>query len=152
METEKPKTFEEVRQYLASFSCISGGGCGVAALAMYKWLDKQGEIEDDFKFVLCYRVRDEETYINNVGVLRNKNGKAQACDHIGIYYDGKYIDCRRSLDLTDYGTIQFISYDDTWFMQNALNNVGTWNTMFDRKQHIPEIEEALDISLKEIER
>ena len=151
MAKEKLKTLEEIRLYLSSIERINQGGCGVSALAMYKWLAKHDEIDSDFKFVFCYASYDENTYINNVGVLKNKTGKAIACDHIGIYYDGKHIDCRDELHLTNYGTIQFVSYDQTWFIQNAINNIGSWNPAFNRGRWVPRIEKELGISLKEIE-
>lgn len=151
MAKEKLKTLAEVRQYLSSIERINQGGCGVAALAMYKWLAKHDEIDHHFKFVFCYASYDEYTYVNNVGVLKNKIGKAIACEHIGIYYDDKYLDCNSELPLTRYGTIQFVSYDQTWFIQNAINNIGSWNPAFNRNKWIPKIEKELGISLKEIE-
>ena len=151
MSIKNPKTFEEVRNYLSCIPAINQGGCGVAALAMYKWLRKQNEIEHRFKFVLCYGGYDEKTYLNNIGVLRNGKGTAIACEHIGIFYNGSYIDCDSDLPLYKYGTIQFIDYDEEWFMTNVLNNKGSWNYMFDRT-NISKIEKDLKIDLKGIER
>lgn len=146
----KPKTFEEVRNYLALIPRINQGGCGIAALAMYKWLAKENKIDPHFKFILCYEY-ETEAYINNVNVLKDGEGKAIACHHIGIYYDEKYLDCNKEILLSQYDTIQFISFQNAWFIQNALNNIITWNSAFDRK-YITQIEEELGINLKEIEK
>jgi hypothetical protein len=146
-----PETFEEVRNYLGAIPRINQGGCGVAALAMYKWLAKENEIDHHFKFVLCY---DHETdaYINNIGVLRNGEGQAVACRHIGIYYDGKYLDCNNEIMLSHYDTIQFVRLEDTWFIQSALNNIVSWNNLFERKRWLSQIERDLGISLMEIKK
>lgn len=148
---EKPRSFLEVRKYLSDIPSINQGGCGVAALAMYKWLVKKDKIDYTFSFVLCYNYQTEE-YVNNSHVLRTRKGDAVACHHVVIYYEQQFLDCNGKMEPSIYDTLQFVKYDDAWFMQNAINNKSSWNSMFDRKTWVPEIEEMLDISLKEIKK
>lgn len=144
---DKPETFQEVREFLSSFHAIHGGGCGIAALAMYRWLYKHNKVPDHFKFVACYEKHQGDEYVNNMKVLRTGDGKAVACSHVAIYYDSIVIDCREDVCLHRYDLIQFIG--PTWFIVNMVNNVRTWNSWFDR-DNIHIIEEVLDISLSDM--
>jgi hypothetical protein len=146
----EPKTFDEVREFLSRIYSIHGGGCGVAALAMYKWLKKNNQLTYDFKFVICYDpdYDDDNRYLNNMKVLRTKEGKAMATSHMGIINGGVPIDSWGSIQLTRYGLIQFVAFE--WFMTNMINNKGSWNSEFNRDESIPLIEKTLDIDLSEI--
>jgi hypothetical protein len=145
-----PKTFDEVREFLSRIPSIHGGGCGIAALAIYKWLEKNDELNHDFRFVICYDpdYDDDNRYLNNMKVLRTKEGKAMATSHIGIVNGGVPIDCWGPIHLTRYGLIQFVQFE--WFMTNMINNRGSWNPSFNRRDNIPYIEQILDIDLSEI--
>lgn len=146
----EPKTFDEVREFLSRVSSIHGGGCGIAAFAMYKWLKKNEQLTYDFKFVICYDPDndDDNRYLNNMKVLRSKEGKAMATSHIGIINGRVPIDCWGSIHLTRYGLIQFVQFE--WFMTNMINNRGSWNPSFNREESIPLIEKTLNIDLSEI--
>lgn len=147
---ESIKTFDDVRSFLSSIYSIHGGGCGVSALAMYKWLKKNDQLNYDFKFVICYDpdVDDDDRYLNNMKVLRTKEGNAMATSHLGIINGGYPMDSWGQIHLTRYGLIQFVNVE--WFMINMINNKGSWNPSFDRKTNIPRIEQALGIDLSEI--
>ena len=140
-------TFNEVRDYLASIPCISRGGCGVAAYAMYLWLKKNKQLHKEFKFVLLYKTDDEDTYQNNMKVLLNEEGNAIACSHIAVFNGDQTVDCDSEIVLSNYGFIQFVT--ESWFMLNILANVITWNPAFDR-DHINTIEHKLDIKILKI--
>ncbi len=144
---KKIKTFEEVRAYLDSVSMINCGGCGVSAYAMYKWLCKNNQLDDEFRFVCCYRTEQDDCYINNVQVLRSGKGEAIACSHIGIYNGDQAIDSDSVIRLHTYGYIHYVSAD--WFIRNMINNRGTWNAWFDR-ENIPVIARDLDIDLSDL--
>jgi len=145
----EPKTFEEVQKFLSNIPSINGGGCGIAAFTMYKWLKKHGELNYGFRFVACYdsAYDDENRYINNMKVLRTKEGKAMASSHIAITNGGPVLDCNGYITLTRYDLIQFIGAE--WFITNMINNTGSWNPSFDR-EHIRYIEQILDLDLSEI--
>ncbi len=145
---EKYKTFEEVRNYLQAIPHIHCGGCGISAYAMYLWLKANKQLPNDFKFVFCYACYDEDNYMNNQNVMRTKNGNVAAPCHIGIVYNGKYIeyiDCCEEINISGYKYIQFAN--EEWFIKNAIDNVSTWNNTFDRRL-VNKIEKRLKIKLK----
>lgn len=139
------KTLKEVQKYLNSIDCINCGGCGIAAYSMYLQLKKNNLITDKFKFVLCYKSYCEDCYVNNQDVLRNHSGNAIAPTHMVIYYNNEYLDSTGVEDVSDYKWIQHVT--EEWFIQNCINNVPTWNYMFDRSFYIPKIEQTLGINL-----
>lgn len=144
---KKPKSFAEVRRYLSNVPAINCGGCGVAALAMYKWLKKNDKLHDDFKFVACYSNGQSDVYENNMRVLRDREGKAIAVSHLAIYHGSKIIDCSSPVYLPEYQLLQF--FEPEWFIVNMIKNKRTWNDWFDRRV-IPDIEKDLDIDLSDI--
>ena len=143
------KTLDEVRSYLSDIDCINCGGCGISSYSMYLWLKKNNLIDDTFKFVLCYTSYCESCYVNNSNVLRSGLGDAIAPSHMVIFYDKQYIDCDRIIDISLYNYVQHVS--EEWFIINCLNNLDTWNSMFDRNV-IDDIEINLGISLGNIEK
>jgi hypothetical protein len=112
---------------------------------MYLWLNDNKQLPDDFKFVFCYNSYDEDNYMNNQNVMRTKNGTAAAPYHIGIVYNGKYIDCSEEINISGYKYIQFAN--EEWFIKNAIDNVSTWNNTFDRRL-VSKIEKRLKIKLE----
>ncbi len=149
---EKPKTFEEVRQFLATIPAIHLGGCGISAYAMYKWLLKNEELSkvQKMKFMLCYDYLEKDVYENNLkNLYMKKIHEISGCCHVGLYYDYEFIDCEKNINRKRYDYIQFIESDDDWFLLAAINNKNTWNPTFNR-EHIAQIEEALEIDLQEI--
>ena len=143
------KTLQEVRDYLAQIPYINNGGCGVAAYAMYQWLKSNNQLDPDFKFVMCYMGCYEDVYMNNLRVIREKDGNAIACSHIAIWNCDKVIDCDNEINLPRYSYVQFVQ--EEWFILNALNNIDTWNFRFDR-EHITTIEKKLKINLSQINK
>lgn len=139
-------SFEDVRNYLASIPNINKGGCGVAALAMYRWLKKNNQLCSNFKFVILYSCwHDADIIENNKHVLQTGHGSAVACSHICIT-NGMYevIDSDSEIDASNYKDVQYIS--EEWFLINMLDNVGSWNTLFDRKW-VKSIEKKLNIDI-----
>lgn len=143
------KTLEEVREFLNGIYNINIGGCGIASLAIYKWLQKQGKNMDRIKFVYLYKSYNEEQYLNNEGVLRDNKGTPEAPAHCCISYDGKFIDSEGEVELTKYKWIQIIDEED--FIRKSLNNTSTWNSMFNRT-HIKKIEDNLGIIMEDIKQ
>lgn len=141
-----PKDFNEVRNFLDGIPFINNGGCGISALAMYKWL-KKNKLDVDCKFVALYENNQEECYENNCRVLRTKKGNAMAMSHMAICNAGVTMDSSEILSIDRWKIVQF--FDAEWFMVNMLNNRGSWNNLFDRS-FMREIEEVLEISLEEI--
>ena len=59
------KTFDEVLNFLSNIPSINCGGCGISALAMYRWLKKHGKTTEETAFY--YLENDYERHNNNKG-------------------------------------------------------------------------------------
>jgi len=143
---ESIKTFEDVRKFLNSIEDINAGGCGVSALAMYRWLKDNNQL-DDTKIVLMYDSFEKQEYLNNKKVLRQKNGVPIAPSHCCIYQDGEFVDSTEKLKISEYKWFQIINEED--FLKKVIVDGQYWNAMFDRK-NIKIIEDKLNIDLSDI--
>ena len=141
------ETLKEVQKYLNQIDNINTGGCGISALAMYRWLKKNDQLQNT-KFVYCYSSKD--VYLNNSNVLRNKSGKASATSHAVLLHDGQFIDSKGIKDISIYGWVQIIEEEE--FIIKTLNDdVSEWNSYFDRN-NIVKIEQELGIDLSDVKR
>lgn len=138
------KTFTEVRRYLNAVPHINNGGCGVSALAMYRWLHKNNQL-DNTKFVFLYN--DESTFKNNSQALHNKLCTVEAPTHVVLLHKGKFIDCEKEVNLSEWG--EFIQVvDESELLERGLDE-GDWNEAFNRN-YIPKIERKLKVDLSDI--
>jgi len=142
----KPKTLKQAQKFLSKIPNINDGGCGVSALSLYRWIKDNLEIGNT-KFVFLYPKDEEDRYKNNSRALINEDDEAEACDHCCLFYKNEFIDCDGVELLDRYEWIQMIDQED--FIKRALENVGDWNSCFDRRQ-IKNIEKGLGIDLEDI--
>jgi hypothetical protein len=141
-------TFSDVQKNLKSIITIHLGGCGISAIAMYRWLKKNNQLPTDTKFVFF---SDKFDYQHNYRCLKNNKGTPNSCYHIGLYYKKKYIDCKGMIDKKSVNfSLKKLKIKDESFVISALNNIYQWNTAFKREKHIPEIEEQLNVDLSDI--
>ncbi len=141
-------TLQEVRNYLEDIPKIDHGGCGLAALAMYRWLKKNHKgRRKRLLFVYLYSQKTDSYFTNNKKILEGNMGEPTSCGHACIYYDGKYMDSSIIIDVSYYGSVQHITEEE--FIKDSINNIGKWNVKFDR-YYVDVIAEALDIDLSDI--
>ena len=140
----KPKKLKQAQKFLSKIPYINDGGCGISALALYRWIKNNLEIGNT-KFVFLYN--EENRYLNNTRVLRDEEGEAEAPDHCCLLYKGEFVDCDGDHIVSKYSWIQMIDEED--FIKRALDNVGDWNSCFDRGE-IKNIEDGLGIDLEDI--
>ena len=142
------KTFNDVRDYLSSIPKINYGGCGFAALAMYRWLQKYNK-EENIELVFLYSSWcDEETYHQNNKFIFNKSRTIDSCSHAAIKFNDSIIDCnniRNYADIYD-GSYKYIHHISEHFIKKSLRCRSKWNPSFDRK-YVKQIEKDLNISL-----
>jgi hypothetical protein len=130
----KIETFDEARKFLSGIPHIDYGGCGVVAISMQRWLEKnEGE---NSGIILLYRPskKDDGSF-------------SRGPSHCGIEYKGTIIDRNEVLRLELYSNWMRISPGG---MVNLLNNLNDWNQSFDRKSQVPVISEGLGIDLSDI--
>lgn len=133
------KEFEDVRSYLSNIPSINNGGCGYAALAMYRFLNKR---HNSCRIVFLHDFTDSSS-INNLKYLNGETSTADSCSHVCILYNNKLIDCKEEINVSYYRTI-FVSRGED-MLTNALKN-GKWNPDFDKRM-ISNIEQKLNINL-----
>lgn len=139
------KTFDEVRNYLDSVEEINAGGCGVAALAMYRWLKKMNLLKGDEYFVFCFSSKHAQNYKNNKRFLDLDSLVADSASHIYLNYGGWCYDSYDKIKYVCYTTYLEVTEEH---LLNSLN-FGGWNSTFDRK-YVKEIMDVLDIDLTDV--
>ena len=137
----KLETLTDVTKYLDSIPDINSGGCGVAALAIYRWLKKQGKKS---QIVFGYGGW-------NCGFSRNeslKNGTNEtpsACSHAVVLYNGNYYDSNGESIDPPYSQNHSLPI---WVVVKTLNT-RDWNSEFDRR-YIRQIAKDLNVNLSDI--
>ena len=146
--SEPNESFEDVREFLSNISCINCGGCGLSALVMYRWLKKYNKLEEGTK--ILFLDNDENNHLNNKECMSNKQGVLKAPSHIVIALKDTYvIDCEHiqyNIGLR-YDYILEVAEN---YLVECLNNLKSWNNMFDRNEAISNIENKLHINLSDI--
>ena len=141
------KNLNEVREFLSGIPCINEGGCGIAALAMYRWLKKNHTSEEMSKIKFVYIEWDDDSvYEHNERF--NDGYWLDAPTHCVLLYKGNYIDSNGDVDFDKWGDYTFEINDESVIVDSIIN--GCWNSMFDREKWIPIIEKELGIDLSDI--
>lgn len=142
----KIKTFSGVQKFLRKIPNIHCGGCGVSALAMYRWLKKENLLQST-KFVFLYH--NKTTYHNNSKEMETRSGTILAPSHCILLHDGRFVDATGNVDLKRWGPyVQIIDAED--FVEESLYDGDNWNECFIREDAIPYIEENLNIDLSDV--
>jgi hypothetical protein len=140
------EALSEVRNYLNSISYINNGGCGIAALVMFRWMKKNRISTKGVKFHFMERF-DVNTINNNKKYLKTKSGKPQATSHIGLIIDDITVDST-GIAYREMYPFHLVTKSINILIE-AINNVGSWCPFFDRNT-IPTIEKDLGIDLSDV--
>lgn len=135
------KTFDQLKEFLSNIPCIHHGGCGIATLAMYKFLRNNGE---DCNIAYLHKSSDVNGAINNLNYYRDNTQTPDSANHVCLFYLGQFMDCSKILNPSDYKCIIFGNEE---MLLKSVKNVSKWNSDFDRETNIPLIEEFLEFSL-----
>lgn len=141
------KTLEQVLEFLDNIPNINSGGCGISALAVYKWLKKNDALSEDFAIVYLHRwdTYDRDT---NRSFLKGENDNATACSHAIFRYNGVYYDSegKNESSVRDDNSVIIPAEHVERFMKASLKD-GNWNTSFNRAKGVKVIESNLGIEL-----
>jgi hypothetical protein len=140
------KTLDEVQQFLSNIPSINCGGCGISALAMYRWLKKHGKTTEQTAFY--YLENDAERHNNNKSYYSNKDIALIAPCHVVLYHNDQTIDCDGYKPISSY-SYQLIEKSEE-FLIKMINNIHSWNYSFNRKNHVKHIAKTLGIDLSDI--
>jgi hypothetical protein len=155
MARKKIITINDVFAYLAWIPYINLGGCGISALAIYRWLEKENLLiknpiskGQNTRFVFLYEGNGKHIFDNNKEAIKDINTEPIAPNHAVLFHDGNYIDVDGIIDVSTYKWMQNISNED--FIIRANNTVDYWNPSFDRNKYLRLIEKRLGIDLSDI--
>lgn len=142
------KTLAQVQDKLDSIYAINWGGCGISALAMYRWLYNNDMLAGDEHFVYLYVSHDHNFGINDK-LLKSKRTKNKigSCSHIMLFHNGKVHDSR-GCKIRDHYVYKHDNITEKQLI-HALNH-GDWNDDFDREEQMPKIERMLEVDLSDI--
>ena len=146
---EPNESFEDVREFLNNITSINSGGCGLSALVMYRWLKKYNKLPEDTK--ILFLDNDENNHLNNKECMSNKEGTLKAPSHIVMFLNGIHIDCA-NVQYNVAMRFDYILEVAEEYLVACLNNIFSWNYMFDRNEAISEIESKLHIDLSDVDK
>ena len=148
----KIEGFDKIRGFLSEIPNIGYGGCGVAALAMYRWLISQGFNKQYISFLMGYNRHN--SYVNNSKAYADSTSLPNACSHVGLviqYEDNDLIlDCDKRLHINSYTYGQIVN--DKGLLSSLNTNPDEWNDDFNRRKYIPIIENELKIDLSDVSK
>ena len=141
------KKLEDVLSYLNRIPCINAGGCGISALAIYRWL-KVNDNKGKLSFAYMYRDNSDSSLINNKNALKTGD-TLETPAHVMVKINKPF--CFKKLidseGMTNSRYIYGHSVDEKRMLETI--NWSSWNDSFDRK-HVRQIQKALKINLSDV--
>lgn len=141
--------FEERLYRLNEINNINAGGCGVAAVAIYRFLTQNGLYSKYLSFAFAYKGWDASLYESNLNKHNNGNyDELEVPSHVVLKFKNKFFIDSNGYD-TDpqYDLFHDVSHDEVLI---NVNHSG-WNWIFDRRKEIPKIEKILNVNLSDID-
>lgn len=142
------KTIFDVCKFLDRIENINCGGCGIAALAMYRWLKKNNLLCGDEKFVYLYSFRSEYLFYENQKYFCGESKKMFPASHIGLFHNNRIYDSEGSVNKNGYLHSHETSVEKV--LVKSLKNHTHWNDEFKRNDNINIISKTLDINLNDV--
>lgn len=132
-----------IQQILTQCKRINNGGCAIAAITMYRWL-QQNNLHNNIVFVFGDKYSEE--YNLNSQYINNK--EITSSHHVYLYNPKlKYrFDCTGRISKYPYEIIT----DDINYVIQCINSLQHWNPVFERDKYIPIIQKRTGINLSDI--
>lgn len=115
---------------LSTIDALNCGGCGIAALAIKQWVDREFP-EKEAQIV--YLFNDFDIRNNKANLLNNNAG---SCMHAMVLIDGKYYDSERyGVDLHEvpnYESLIETFEPSANLVMTSVQHVALWNCWFER--------------------
>ena len=139
---------ESVLDVLNNIPAINQGGCGISALAIYRWCKKNGVSVNDNPFVvLC---EDEWELEHNNNACANGEVNDIQIPHIVIEIGGELTDSEG----IEGELISRLPYRQDYQLNEdellSLVNTNAWNSWFNRRQWKDYIAQELNIDLSDV--
>lgn len=149
----RPKKLTTVLRRLNKIDAINIGGCGISALAIYRWCKKNDIKVDDRPFIFLWRDGYEWESTHNEECLENGELKSvEVPAHVIIELGNGIYDSKGEAgnDLSFPIQQGYQLNEDELLV--IINNIDKWNSFFRRSRAIPTIEQALGINLSDVDR
>lgn len=138
MNTSLHSKLQDVRKTLNNITNINYGGCGIAALAMYLYAEKNfGKKPLIF---LTYENYSTGDFRRNKEFSKTNTGYVESPSHVVLKYSNKYFDTRGTMDVPKEPLKHKVSVDV--LIHIIINAV--WNPDFNRA-YMQNIEKELNI-------
>ena len=129
---------------------INAGGCGVSALAIYRWCKANNIQIEDRPFVFLWSSHDErDAERNDILLNEGKLNDVEVPAHVAVrLHDTEF-------DSEGDNAGESWSIHQTYLLNEAellivINESSGWNSLFRRRVHVPEIEQALGVDLSDV--
>jgi hypothetical protein len=147
--TTKPVTYKQARESLNYIDNINCGGCGIAALALYRW--RKAHRLKTYGFSFLYQKYDDwELKHNQRCIESNDLDSIEVPAHIALRVGTRLHDSNGanakdscSTPLTQHGINESI-------LLYVINEIDGWNSTFNRRRAIPQIENLLGVDLSDV--
>lgn len=138
---ELPPKLQELRTLLGNIPSINNGGCGVAALAMYR-VAREYDLPVNIMFLYTDWFRD--AYNNNMAFMNKTGAYADSCNHVVLEINGIVFDSRNAdMDISRYTMRHRVT--EALLLASLHNDV--WTTTFKRNIYMPQIDKWLGYKL-----
>ena len=117
---------------------INNGGCGISVLAMYRYMQKKGIVND----TTCFKAM----YVNRYGKL---DEMYQGVSHFVLCHNGNAYDSTGMVDTSKYSG--WYATSSVYEILDSIND-RSWNSGFDRRGNCQRIAFSLGVSLKDVRR
>jgi ribosomal protein L39E len=137
------KTLKSVEKFISKIPYINAGGCGIAALAMYRWIENnKPKLLDKTEILFIYK-DDEKDYKINCKLLKTKKTVLKVPCHVVIKANNKI-----------YNSMHWRTYQKhkvtLEHLINTINNTNNWNDTFYRNPNTSIISKKLNVNLTDV--
>mgnify|MGYP003618623606 CR=1 FL=1 len=135
---------------------INSGGCGIYALAIYRYFQKHNMSLDRFRLVVFLRNYQKDMIFP---IIENNNIVGNIPSHVVLMLNSMCYDSEGVFEFYKYCKIQDEEYQRLPIvidmieedLVKAINQPESWNTTFDRTSGIETLSYMLNIDLSDIE-
>lgn len=152
--TKRAPDLQSALACLNSIPYINQGGCGLSALAIYRWCKKNGiEVSDRPFVVLC---EDEYELSHNNSALENGNVEDIWIPHVTVELDGELWDSTGNEDDHEQGScFEWLNLRTDYKLNEeelvTILNIDSWNDSFNRRKYRDIIALGLDVDLSDVD-
>ena len=140
------EAFARKAKVISKIRNLNCGGCGVAALAMYRYLTANGirvEIYAGYRDYLCYE------HSRDIKRIRNGLDPLYVPNHIYLKVGAKLYDSDMNSKELNADFVHSAKINERMLL-TLLNESSNWNHAFDRKSHINFIEAVFEVDLSDV--